>query len=69
MADKQILDFRQQAEQMVGIIDTRLKSGQRRAAVEFLVLKFKTLFEQGIASGRLYERDGIYPFEPMDKER
>lgn len=68
MADKHILDFRQQAEQLMTIIESRLKVGQRQAGVDFLVLKFKTLFEQGIASGRLYERDGIFPYEDMDKK-
>ncbi len=68
MAEKQVLDFRQQAEQMVQIIEGRLKIGQRAAAVEFLILKFKALFEQGVAGGRRYEKEGIYPYTSMDNQ-
>ncbi len=66
MADQNILDFRQQAEQMMKIIEGRLAIGQRQAALEFLVLKFKALYEQGVASGRLYEKEGIYPYTSID---
>ena len=67
MAD-QILNFRQQAEQMLKIIEGRLQTGQRQAALEFLILKFKALYEQGISSGRTYERTGIYPYTSMDDD-
>lgn len=69
MADRNVLDFRAQAEQMMRIIDARLKTGQERAAIEFLILKFKALYEQGVASGRLYEKEGIFPYTPFTEER
>ncbi|HET9843640.1 MAG TPA: hypothetical protein VFP93_03160 [Gammaproteobacteria bacterium] len=62
MADKNVLDFRAQAEQMMRIIEARLKQGQRGMALEFMILKFKALYEQGVASGRLYEKEGIFPY-------
>ncbi len=69
MADRNILDFRAQAQQMLQIVETRLQSGQRAAALDFLVLKFKALYEQGIASGQLYEREGIYPYESLNNDK
>lgn len=68
MADRNILDFRAQAEQMMRIIEARLKVGQRHTAIEFLVLKFKALYEQGVASGRLYEKEGVYPYTPFTED-
>lgn len=66
MADKNVLDFRSQADQMMRIIEARLKQGQAQMATEFLVLKFKALYEQGVASGRLYEKEGVYPYTSID---
>lgn len=68
MADRNILDFRVQAEQMMRIIEGRLKLNQRAPGVEFLILKFKALYEQGVASGRLYEKEGIYPYTAINDE-
>lgn len=65
MADRNVLDFRVQAEQMLRIIEARLQVGQKNAALEFLILKFKALYEQGVLSGRLYEKEGIYPYTPF----
>ncbi|MBI2790443.1 MAG: hypothetical protein HYX61_00680 [Gammaproteobacteria bacterium] len=67
MADRNVLDFRAQAEQMMRIIETRLQAGQRGAAVEFLILKFKALYEQGVSSGKLYESEGIFPYTPFSE--
>lgn len=67
MADRNVLDFRAQAEQMMRIIEARVKVGQRAAAIEFLILKFKALYEQGVSSGRLYEKEGIYPYTPFSE--
>ncbi len=67
MADRNVLDFREQAEQMLRIIEARLNGGQRNAAVEFLILKFKALYEQGVSSGRLYEKEGIYPYTSFNE--
>jgi hypothetical protein len=69
MADRNVLDFRAQAEQMMRIIETRLKVGQRTAAVEFLILKFKALYEQGVSGGRLYEKEGVYPYTAFTDDR
>jgi hypothetical protein len=66
MADRNVLDFRAQAEQMMKIIESRLPN-QRAAAIEFLILKFKALYEQGVASGRLYEKEGIFPYSPFQE--
>lgn len=68
MTNKHVLDFRAQAEQMMRIIESRQKLGQSQAATEFLILKFKALYEQGVASGRLYEREGIFPYTPFQEE-
>ncbi len=67
MADRNVLDFRAQAEQMMRIIETRLEAGQRNAAIEFLILKFKALYEQGVSSGKLYENEGIFPYTPFSE--
>lgn len=64
-----VLDFRAQAEQMMRIIEARLQVGQRGPAMEFLILKFKALYEQGVASGRLYEREGVFPYRSFGGER
>lgn len=68
MADRNVLDFRAQAEQMMRIVESRLEIGQRQAAIEFLILKFKALYEQGVSSGRLYEREGAFPYTPYEGE-
>ena len=57
-----ILDFNTQAEQLLQLIETRLKSGNREAALQYLIFKFKALYEQGVSSGRLYEREGTFPY-------
>ena len=69
MADQSVLDFRQQAEQMMRIVEGRLEIGQRQAGIEFLILKFKALYEQGVIAGRLYEKDGIYPYTSMENDK
>lgn len=68
MSNNMILDFRAQADQMMRIIESRLRTGQKQAATEFLVLKFKALYEQGVTAGRLYEREGVYPYTSMDNK-
>lgn len=57
-----ILDFNAQAEQLLEIIESRLKTGHRDAALQYLNFKFKSLYEQGVANGRLYEREGVFPY-------
>ncbi|MDB6096753.1 MAG: hypothetical protein JWM09_1031 [Francisellaceae bacterium] len=63
---RSILDFKMQAEQMLSIIESRLKIGQKESATQILILKFKSLYEQGVANGRIYEREGISPFMDAD---
>ncbi len=65
--DRNVLDFRAQAEQMMRIIESRLQVGQRNSALEFLILKFKALYEQGVSSGKIYENQGIYPYTPFSE--
>lgn len=62
MLEDRILDFSAQAEQLLQIIESRLKIEQRDAALQYLIFKFKTLYEQGVANGRRYEREGTYPY-------
>jgi hypothetical protein len=62
MLENRVLDFNAQAEQLLQIIESRLQSKQRDAALQYLVFKFKTLYEQGVANGRLYEKEGVYPY-------
>lgn len=62
MVDNRTLDFNTQAEQLLQIIEARLQVGHRDSAVQYLNFKFKSLYEQGVANGRLYEREGIYPY-------
>lgn len=62
MLENRILDFKSQAEQLLEIIETRLAINQRDAALQYLIFKFKSLYEQGVANGRLYEREGTYPY-------
>jgi len=57
-----ILDFPAQAEQFLQLIEQRLQSGHRDAALQYLIFKFKTLYEQGVTSGRLYEQEGVFPY-------
>jgi len=59
---KDRLDFIAQAEQLLQIIEARLGVNQRDAALQYLIFKFKSLYEQGVANGRLYEREGEYPY-------
>ncbi|MCS5708935.1 hypothetical protein CC99x_008480 [Candidatus Berkiella cookevillensis] len=68
MTDRNVLDFRAQAEQMMRIIESRLEANQTQAATEFLILKFKALYEQGVASGRLYEKEGLYPYTAFQED-
>lgn len=68
MSDRNVLDFRAQAEQMMRIIETRLQVGQRDSALQFLILKFKALYEQGVSSGRIYENQGIFPYTPFSED-
>lgn len=60
--DSRILDFPHQAEQMLQLIEDRLSENNRDAALQYLTFKFKSLYEQGVASGRLYEQEGIFPY-------
>ena len=62
LTTNRVLDFNTQAEQMIQLIESRLKSGDRAAAVDFLKYKFKTLYEIGVASGRDYETRGEFPY-------
>ena len=63
-----VLDFRAQAEQTLQLLESRVKTGSREAAKQFLILKFKTLYEQGVIAGKDYVREGISPFEPADTD-
>ena len=58
MADRNILDFRAQAEQMIRFIENKLELGQRQSALELINLKFKLIYEQGVMQGQLYEKEG-----------
>ena len=60
--NRRVLDFQTQAEQMLELIESRIQAGHRDAALQYLVFKFKSLYEQGVASGRLYEREGEFPY-------
>lgn len=68
MPNRNILDFRAQAEQMMRIIEHRLKQNQRSAGVELLILKFKTLYAQGVGAGQRYEQEGVYPYTIHDEK-
>ena len=57
-----ILDFETQASQLLELIESRLNSGNRDGALQYLVFKFKSLYEQGVANGRLYEKEGVFPY-------
>jgi hypothetical protein len=60
--NRRVLDFQAQAEQMLELIESRVNAGHRDAALQYLIFKFKSLYEQGVASGRLYEREGEFPY-------
>lgn len=68
MVDRNVVDFRTQAEQMLALIDERLKTGQHNVAIETLALKFKALYEQGILSGQAYESEGIFPYRSYNTD-
>lgn len=57
-----MIDFRSQAHQMMDLIETKLESKQRMMAIEFIALKLRAVFEEGVAKGRKYEREGVYPY-------
>ena len=61
-ANRRILDFNTQAEQLLELMESRLKSGQRDAALQYLYFKLKSVYELGVAAGRRYEKDGEYPY-------
>lgn len=65
--DVNLIDFKAQADQMMLLIEAKLAAHEKVIALEYMILKFKTLFEQGVASGRLYEREGVYPYS-LSKE-
>lgn len=62
LENPRLLNFKEQAEQLLEIIETRLELGNREAAKDYLAFKFQSLYEQGVANGRRYERDGTYPY-------
>lgn len=68
MANRNVLDFRAQAEQMMRIIEHRLKYNQRSASIEFLILKFKALYAEGVNAGELYAKEGVYPYTIYDEK-
>jgi len=57
-----ILDFKAQSEQLLSLIESRIKSGHRDAALQYLEFKFKSLYEQGVIAGRRYETEGEFPY-------
>jgi len=65
---KNILDFKAQATQMLHILEENLNSGETDMATQLLILKFKSLYEMGVASGRLYEREGVYPYTSLESK-
>ncbi len=65
---ERILDFEAQAEQMLKIIEQRLDDNNRDTATQILMLKFKSLYEQGVVSGKRYVKEGIYPFMSTEKD-
>lgn len=66
MAHASILDFEAQAEQLMNIIQPQIESGNVEAAKQIIILKLKSLYEQGVSSGRRYEKEGVYPFFAAD---
>ena len=60
--ESRLLDFEAQSEQLLKLLEDRIQSGHRDAAVQYLAFKFKTLYEQGVANGRSYERDEEFPY-------
>lgn len=65
---ERILDFEAQSEQMMNIIEQRLKDNNREGAKQILMLKFKSLYEQGVVGGKRYAREGVYPFMSTEKD-
>jgi hypothetical protein len=65
MPQRNTLDFKAQAAQMLHILEENLKLSDTDSAKQILVLKFKSLYEIGVASGRLYEREGVYPYTAL----
>jgi hypothetical protein len=62
MLDRRLLDFKEQAEQLLDIIETRLKVGNKEAARDYLAFKFQSLYQQGVSNGRRYEKEGVSPY-------
>lgn len=60
--ESRILDFHAQAEQLLQLLESRLEAGLREAALKFLEYKFQTLYAQGVANGRRYEQEGVFPY-------
>ena len=58
-------DFRSQATQMLELIESKLESHQRTVTIEFIALKLRAVFEEGVAKGRRYEREGEYPYSSL----
>jgi len=68
MSNRNVLDFRAQAEQMMRIIEHRLKYNQRSVGIEFLILKFKALYAEGVNAGERYTKEGVYPYTIYDEK-
>ncbi|PCH57061.1 MAG: hypothetical protein COC15_01890 [Legionellales bacterium] len=65
MKDSSILDFKSQAEL---ILDFLKENNNPATARELLVLKLKTMYQHGVAAGRLYENEGVYPYMDATKK-
>ena len=65
---RHVLDFRAQAAQTLEFIESHLESGSNEAAKQFLIGKFKALYEQGVNAGKAYVRDGVFPYQPAGED-
>ena len=63
MSSKNLLDLFEQSELLLDLMSEKIQSGNKQSAINLLAIKLKNTYETGVNDGRLYEREGVFPFE------
>ena len=61
MSEKNVQDFSNQALLLYKTIEQEIKADNQRDVLALLILKLKSVYEQGFDAGRYYEQYGYHP--------
>jgi hypothetical protein len=61
MSEHNKQDFSNQALLLYKVIEPEIKADNQRDVLALLILKLKSVYEQGVSAGRYYEQYGYYP--------